>query len=154
MLYKYKEAFSFGYEIGFCPNIEVEIEVTEKSPFFIKPYHVKEDKNFIDKEVKHLCYLDILKEGFLSNSSPVILISRKVTQDKGVVTDFGHLNIRIAKNNLAYPFLKNTISVLGNSRCEVLSVLDLKDAFHSHRPSVNSKRYCGILPYFGSTSYL
>ena len=35
-----------------------------------------------------------------------------------------------------------------------LSVLDLKDAFHSLRLSDNSKRYCEILPYFGSTSYL
>ena len=42
----------------------------------------------------------------------------------------------------------------GNSKCEVLSVLNLKDAFHSLRLSENSKRYCGILPYFGSPSYL
>ena len=40
MLYKYKEAFSLRDEIGTCPNIEVEIEVTDKSPFFIRPYHV------------------------------------------------------------------------------------------------------------------
>ena len=45
-------------------------------------------------------------------------------------------------------------SVLGNSKCEVLSVLDLKDAFHLLRLSENSKRYCGLLPYFGSSSYL
>ena len=44
-------------------------------------------------------------------------------------------------------------SVLGSSKCEVLLVLDLKDTFHSLRLSENSKRYCGILPYFGSTSY-
>ena len=36
----------------------------------------------------------------------------------------------------------------------MLSVLDLKDAFHSLRLSDNSKRFCGILPYFGSASYL
>ena len=40
-----------------------------------------------------------------------------------------------------------------SSRCEVFSVLDLKDSFHSLRLSENSKRYCGILPYFGSASY-
>ena len=34
MLYKYKEAFSLRDEIGTWPNIEVEIEVTNKSPFF------------------------------------------------------------------------------------------------------------------------
>ena len=43
MLYKYKDAFSLKDEIGTCPNIEVEIDVTDKSPFFIRPYHVKEE---------------------------------------------------------------------------------------------------------------
>ena len=53
MLFKYKEAFSLRDEIGTCPNIEVEIDVTDKSPFFIRPYHVREeDKAFIDKEMK------------------------------------------------------------------------------------------------------
>ena len=81
------------------------------------------------------------------------IFSRKLTKDKRVVTDFRHLNVRIAKNNLAYPLARGTFSVLGNSKCEVLSVLDLKDAFHSLRISESSKR-CGILPYFGSSSYL
>ena len=76
MLYKYKEAFSLRDEIGTCPNIEVGIEVTDKSPFFIRPYHVREkDKKVIDKEMKCLCYLGILNEGFFPYSIPVMLIS-------------------------------------------------------------------------------
>ena len=62
--------------------------------------------------------------------------------------------MRIAKNNLAYPLLKSTCSVSESSKGEVLSVLDLKDAFYSLRLSEHSKEYCGILPYFGSASYL
>ena len=83
-----------------------------------------------------------------------MLISRKLTKDKRVVTDFGHLNVRIAKNNLAYPLVRDMFSVLGSSKCKVLLVLDLNDAFHSLQLSENSEKYCGILPYFGSTSYL
>ena len=104
--------------------------------------------------MRRLCYLGILKEGFSAYSSPVMLISRKMTSDKRVVTDFCHLNTRIAKNNLAYPLLRDTFSLLGSSKCEVMSVLDLKDAFHSLRLSEKSQKYCGILPYFGSASYL
>ena len=104
--------------------------------------------------MKRLCYLGILKEGFSAYSCPVMLISIKMTQDKRVVTDFRHLNTTIAKNNLAYLLVKDTFTTLGNSKCEVLSVLDLEDAFHSLRLSERSKKYCGILPYFGSTSYL
>ena len=63
ILYIYKEAFSLRDEIGTCPNIEVGIDVMDKSPFFIRPYHIREeDKKVIDKEMRHLCYLDILKE--------------------------------------------------------------------------------------------
>ena len=32
--------------------------------------------------------------------------------------------------------------------------LDLKDAFYSLQLSEKSQKYCGILPYFGSASYL
>ena len=72
-----------------------------------------------------------------------MLISRKITKDKRVVTDFRHLNVRITKNNLAYLLLKDTFSVLGSSRYEVLSVLHLKDMFHSLRLSENSQDTLG-----------
>ena len=53
LLYKYKDAFSLRDEIGLCPNIEIEIEVTDKSPFFIRPFHAnEEDKIILDKEMK------------------------------------------------------------------------------------------------------
>ena len=55
---------------------------------------------------------------------------------------------------MAYPLGRDTLSVHGNSKCKVISVLDLNDAFHSLWLSEDSKRYCGILPYFGSASYL
>ena len=77
-----------------------------------------------------------------------------MTKDKRVVTDFRHLNMHIAKNNLAYRLLKVTFSMLGSSKCNVMLVLDLKDAFHSLRLMENAKRFCGILPYFGSLFYL
>ena len=70
------------------------------------------------------------------------------------MTDFRNLNIRIAKNNLAYTLVRDTFSVWGNSKCEVISVLDLKDAFHSLRLMEETKKYCSILPYFGSASYI
>ena len=92
--------------------------------------------------------------GILSLLKPGNANKQKLTKDKTVVTDFRNLNVRIAKNNLAYPLVRDTFSMLGNSKCKVLSVLDSKAAFHSLRLSDNSKRYCGILPYFGSSSYL
>ena len=106
---KYKDAFSLRDEIGSHPNIEVEIDVMDKCPFFIRPFLAKEeDKTILFKKMKRLCYLGILKEGFSTYSSPVVLISRKLTKDKRVVMDFRHLNIHIVKNSLPYPLLKDT----------------------------------------------
>ena len=53
LLYQYKDAFNLRYEIGLCPNIEIEIDVTDKSPFFIRPFHANGDnKVILDKEMK------------------------------------------------------------------------------------------------------
>ena len=154
MLYEYKDVFSLRDEIGTCPNIEVNIEVTDNSPFFIQPYHVKEeDRAVLDKEMRRLCYLGILRKGFSPYSSPVMVISQKVTSDKRVVTDFRHLNTRIV-NNLAFHLLRDTFSLLGSSKCKVMSVLGFKGCIYSLQLSENSQRYCGIIPYFGSASYL
>ena len=110
MIYKYKDACSLRDEIGTCPNIEIDIDVMDKTPFFSRPYHVRvEDKRILDKEMKRMCYLGILKEGFSAYSSPV-----------RVLTDFRHLNTRIAKNNLAYPLIKDMFATLGNSKFDVL----------------------------------
>ena len=76
MLYEYKDVFSLRDEIAMCPNIEVNIEVMDNSPFFIRTSHVKEeDRAVLDKEMRRLCHLGILKEGFSVYLSPVMLIS-------------------------------------------------------------------------------
>ena len=41
MIFEYREAFSLRDEIGTCPNIEIDIDITDKTPFFIRPYHVR-----------------------------------------------------------------------------------------------------------------
>ena len=155
ILYMYKDTFSLRDEIGICPNIEVEIDIRDTMPFFIRPYHAKgEDKTILDKEMKRLFYLGILKEGFSAYSSPVMLISRKMMQDKRAMTDFRHLNMRIAKNNLVYPLSKDTFTMLGNSKCEVLSVLDFERCVSLSDIIREFQKILCDFPYFGSTSYL
>ena len=65
LIYEYKDTFSLRDEIGTCPTIKVEIDITDSSPFFLRPFHAREeDEAILDKEMKRLCYLGILKEGF------------------------------------------------------------------------------------------
>ena len=76
LLYEYKDAFSLRDEIGMCPNIEVEIDMTDKSPFFIRPFHAKEKhKNFRDKEMKRLCYLGVAHMKFRENPENCLVLA-------------------------------------------------------------------------------
>ena len=57
LIYEYKDAFSLRDKIGTCPNIEVGIDMTDKSAFFIRLFHVgEEDKAILDTEMKRLLF--------------------------------------------------------------------------------------------------
>ena len=57
------------------------------------------------------------------------------------------------RRNPATPLLRDIFKMLGRSKCEVLSCVDLKDAFHSLGLTDKAKEFCGILPYFSSAHY-
>ena len=155
VLYKYKRAFSLRDEIGLCQNMEVELELRDETPFFIRPFPIKEsDKDIVDKEMRKGCLLGILKKGMSSYSSPIMLIPRKLSGIPRIVTDFRHLNSRLVTLQPSIPLVKDAIQILGTSGCETLSLADLRDAYHTLRLSDRSKKFCGITPYYGSESYL
>ena len=154
MIKRYKRAFSLRDEIGECPNIQLNIDVIDDSPFFVRPFPIAEkDKPIMDRQMNRLVSLGILSPNNTSHTSPVMLITRKVTQDKRPVVDFRLLNTRIRRRNTASPLMRDICNILGKSGCEVMSCVDIKDAFHSIRLNERSKEFCGILPYFGSTHY-
>ena len=154
LIKRYKKAFSLRDEIGECPNIRLNIDVIDDSPFFVRPFPIAErDKPIMDKQMNRLVNLGILSPNNTNHTSPVMLITRKVTQDKRPVVDFRLLNTRIRRRNTATPLMSDIYNILGKSRCEVMSCVDIKDAFHSIRLNERSKEFCGILPYFGSTHY-
>ena len=151
---KYWDAFSLRDEIGECPNLVAYIKVIDESPFFVKPFPLSEtDKPFMDKQMERLVSLGILTKNSTSHTSPVMLITRKLTNDKRPVVDFRLLNTRILRRNTSIPLISDVLSILGNSKCEVVSCVDIKDAYHSIKLIGKSKEYCGILPYFGSPIY-
>ena len=154
MIIRYREAFSLRDEIGNCPNLKADIKVIDESPFFVRPFPLLEgDKPFIHKQMERLVALGILSKNSTSHTSPVMLITRKLTQDKRPVVDFRLLNTQILRRNTSIPLMSDVLSILGNSACKVVSCVDVKDAYHSVKLTEKSKEYCGILPYFGSPIY-
>ena len=144
-----KEAFSLRDEIGKCPNIKIDIDVVDDSTFFVRPFPIhEEDKPLMDRYMSKLVSLGILSKNNTTHTSPVMLVARKGTKNKRPVVDFRILNIRILRRNTATPLLRDIFKILEKSRCEVLSCVDLKDAFHSLSLTDKAKEFCGILPYF------
>ena len=103
--------------------------------------------------MQRLVSLGILTRNTTSHTSPVMLITRKLTKDKRPVVDFRLLNTRIKRHNTATPLMRDICQMLGKAQSKILSCVDLKDAFHSLRLTDRAKDFCGILPYFGSHHY-
>ena len=155
LVLKYRDAFSLRDEIGACPNLTADIQVIDESSFFVRPFPLSEpDKEFMEEQMERLVSLGILSKNSTSHTSPVMLITRKLTNDKRPMVDFRLLNTRILRRNTSIPLMKDVLSILDNSKCEVMSCVDIKDAYHSIPLTKKSKEYCGILPYFGSPIYL
>ena len=134
LLEKYKDEFCLHDEIGIglAPHMQVHLDMTDKIPFFIRPFTVKEDmKSKIDKEMDRLVKLGILKKGLSGYSSPAMAIRRKNSNIPRVVGDFRYLNKGLLKLNMTFPLVRECIQAIGASQCEVMSVIDLRDVYHT-----------------------
>ena len=135
MVKLHKEAFSLRDEISKCLNIKIDIDGVGDSPFFVRPFPIhEEDKPLMDRYMAKIVSLGILSKNNTAHTSPVMLVGRQGSKNKRPVVDFRLLNTRMMKRNTATPLLKDIFKMLGRSRCEVLSCVDPKDAFHSLGP--------------------
>ena len=141
------EAFSIRDEIGTCPYFEVKLKLRDDKPFFVRPYNIREDqKPIIQKEMDRLEKLGIIRKGLTGYSSPVLLVKRKQQNLYRVVTDFRVLNERLVRVNHAFPIVRDCLEAIGASKCEVMSILDLRDVYHTLPLAEESQKYCGLTP--------
>ena len=153
LLFKYKDALSLHSEIG-KTNLTIDFDLTDDTPFYIRPFTVSSaEKPVIDRELQKLVQMGVLREGHSSYSSPVMLIKKKGTSDLRLVTDYRHLNSRIVKRNLPFPLIREAIQTIGEAQPTILSVLDLKQAYHCLKLSPKCQKYCSFTSYFGGRSF-
>ena len=107
ILKEHRDAFSLRDEIGECPNIRIDIDVIDDSPFFVRPFPIsEEDKPIMDWQMKRMVSLGIIKQGATSHTSPVFLIGRKQTQDKRPLVDFRLLKHKSEKTKHCIPIVE------------------------------------------------
>ena len=151
---QFTNVFSLRDEIGTCPFIEVHLKLKDETPFFVRPYPMREEqKKVIQKEMDRLEHLGIICKGLTSYSSPVVLVKRKNKNLYRVCSDFCILNEKLVKINRAFPLVRDCIEQLGRKKCHYLSKIDLRDAFHTLQLALSLQKYCGITPYYGSPTY-
>ena len=98
-------------------------------------------------------HLGIIRKGLTGYSSPVVLVKRKNQNLYRVCSDFCILNEKLLKINHAFPLVQDCIEQLGRSKCDYISTIDLRDAFHTLQWAKTSQKYCEITPYYGSLTY-
>ena len=151
---QFTDLFSLRDEIGTCPFIEVHLKLKDETPFFVRPYPMREEqKKVIQKEMDRLEHLGIIHKELTGYSSPVVLVKWKNQNLYRVCSDFRILNEKLVKINHAFPLVRDCTEQLGRKKCHYLSMIDLRDAFHTLRLALSSQKYCGITPYYGSPTY-
>ena len=113
----------------------------------------EEQKKVIQKEMDRLEHLGIICKGLTGYSSPVVLVKWRNQNLYRVCSDFCILNGKLVKINHAFPLVRDCIEQLDRKKCHYLSIIDLRDAFHTLRLALSSHKYCGITPYYGSPTY-
>ena len=152
---KFTDVFSLRDEIGTCPFIEVHLKLKDETPFFVRPYPMREEqKKVIQKEMDRLKHLGIIHKGLAGCSSPVVLVKQENQNLYRVCSDFCILRyLKLVKINHTFPLVRDCIEQLGRKKCHYLSMIDLRDAFHTLRLALSSQKYCSITPYYGSPTY-
>jgi len=153
ILQNLQPTFSLHGEVGQSQHT-IDFDLIDDQPFYIRPYSVSEqEKQIIDKELSKLVKMGILEQGVASSSSPIMLLKKKSGQTR-LVADLRHLNSKIRKVCWPFPLIRDTFQKLGFSQCNVISTVDLKDAFHSLKLSVNSQKHAGISSYYGGRTFV
>ena len=85
----FHDVFSLRDEIGTCPFIEVHLKLKDETPFFVRPYPMREEqKKVIQKEMDRLEHLGFIQEGQTGYSSLIVLVKRKNQNLYRVCSDF------------------------------------------------------------------
>ena len=101
---EHKQAFSLRDEIGQCPNIKIDIDVIDDSPFFVRPFPIhEEDKPIMDRYKAKLVSLGILTKNNTTHTSSVMLVARKGTKNKRPVLDFRFVEHKDYEEKHCYP---------------------------------------------------
>ena len=150
------KAFSLFGEVGKCDSSEVSITLQNDEPFFVRPFRYSEDdKLVIRREIQKMIAQGVLVKSPATHVSPVLLVKKKLddgTMKYRIVVDFRTLNQKLLKPIYAQNLIQDAINKIGESGAKYISLIDLKEAYHALVLDKNSRKYTGVIPYYGHCS--
>ena len=156
---QFTDVFSLRDEIGTCPFIEVHLKLKDETPFFVRPYPMREEqKKVIQKKMDRLEHLGIIHKGLTGYSSLVVLVKWKNQNLYRVCSDFCILKEKLAKINHAFPLVRDCIEQLGRKKCHYLSTIvcytPLKDKCDTIRNLESPKTLRQTRAFYGMVNFL
>ena len=106
------------------------IETGDNPPFRQKPYRQSpKNQQIIQEHVQQMLKDNIIIESNSTWAAPVVLVSKKNTNEMRFAVDYRGLNARSQAINFPIPDLQDALDSVGTAQSKVFSVMDLKSSF-------------------------
>ena len=123
----------------------------------IRPFRYSDsDKSIIQKELDKMESQGIIRKALSNYCSPLLLVKRKLPDNSikfRICGDYRILNSRLEKAHFSQYLATDALERLGKSEAKCVSIVDLKEAYHTIRIDPQSQYLTGISPYTGSSQY-
>ena len=117
-------------DIG-CTDLHFHrIETGDNPPFRQRPYRQSpQNQQIIQEHVQQMLKDRIITESNSTWAAPVVLVSKKKTNEMRFAVDYRGLNARTQAINFPIPDLQDALDSVGTAQSKIFSVMDLKSSF-------------------------
>lgn len=152
LLAEYRDCFAQTLEeLGCATTTQMDIRLTDDSPFTYRPYRMsRTEQNRVKEIIEELLANDIIRESDSNYCSPILLVKKKNGEERMCI-DYRKLNRMTIKDNHPLPRVDDQVDRLQGS--VYFTSLDLKSGYHQISLTEESKRYTSFVTPGGQYEY-
>lgn len=152
LLNKYRQCFAQGIdELGSARSIKMKIELTNKEPFYYRPYRLAStEKEQVTGIINDLLAQNIIQESTSNYASPILLVRKKGGEQRMCI-DYRKLNSKTLKEHYPLPLIDDTIDALNQQK--YFTAFDLSMGYHQIPMDSSSKKLTAFVTPEGHYEY-
>ena len=142
-------------QIGKINFFKYDIKLPENTqPIRRRPYTVSmNDKSILKSEIDKLLKAKIIKRNLSPWSLPVLLVSKRDTEEKRLCINMQEVNKLLPVPQYYIPNIDYLLTNLGNQKSVIFSKLDCKNAYNQIELTGRASEICSFSTHLGSFSY-